>query len=223
MNFKTKLFAIAVVVLLIFLLGETAILLTLQPRGTEMKSIRVACVGDSITAGTEYPVDLWQLLGSDYVVGNFGIGGATVTLGTGSSWLNETGFEVAKRFQPKIVVIALGTNDANTNYNVTNTDFVHDYSVLINQFQALTSKPKVYLVLPPPIFANNANISQTFFAQNVIPNIRQVATNTGLPLIDAHTPLVNFPEYFGDGVHPNVEGAQKIAVAVYGALISSRT
>jgi lysophospholipase L1-like esterase len=95
-------------------------LINLQPRDVGTKSIRVACVGDSITAGTEYPVDLWQLLGSDYVVGNFGIGGATVALGTGSSWMNETGFEVAKRFQPEIVVVALGTNDANSNYNVTN-------------------------------------------------------------------------------------------------------
>ena len=223
MDLKTKLFAFAAIVLLIFLVGETAILLNLQPGDVGTKSIRVACVGDSITAGTEYPVDLWQLLGSDYVVGNFGIGGATVSLGTGSSWMNETGFEVAKRFQPEIVVIALGTNDANTNYNVTNADFVHDYSVLIREFQALTSKPKVYLVLPPPIFVNNANISQNFFTQNVIPSIRQVATNTSLRLIDTYAPLVNFPEYFGDGVHPNVQGAQKIANAVYDALILARS
>jgi lysophospholipase L1-like esterase len=223
MDFKTKLFALAVIVLLIFLVGETALLLNLQPRNIEMKSIRVACVGDSITAGTEYPIDLWQLLGSDYIVSNFGIGGATVSLGTGSSWMNETGFEVAKRFQPEIVVVALGTNDANSNYNVTNADFVHDYSVLISEFQVLASKPKVYLVLPPPIFGNNANLSQTFFTQNVIPSIRQVANNTGLPLIDAHTPLVNSPEYFADGVHPNVQGAQKIADTVYVALISNKT
>jgi len=156
-------------------------------------------------------------------VGNFGIGGATVALGTGSSWMNETGFEVAKRFQPEIVVIALGTNDANSNYNITNADFVRDYSILINEFQELTNKPKVYIVLPPPIFENKANLSQTFFTQNVIPSIRQVAANTSLPLIDAYAALVNYPEYFADGVHPNVQGAQKIANAVYVALQSNRT
>jgi len=223
MNFKTKLATFTAIVLLIFLVGETAILINLQNSGIQINSIRVACVGDSITAGTEYPVDLWQMLGSDYIVGNFGIGGATVALGTGSSWMNETGFEVAKRFQPEIVVIALGTNDANSNYNVTNADFVRDYSILINEFQELTNKPKVYIVLPPPIFENKANLSQTFFTQNVIPSIRQVATNTGLPLIDAYAALVNYPEYFADGVHPNVQGAQKIADAVYVVLHSNRT
>jgi lysophospholipase L1-like esterase len=223
MNLETKLLAFLVVVMLIFLVGETAILVNLQSQSSKIEPIRVACIGDSITAGTQYPVDLWNLLGSDYLVGNFGIGGATVSLGTGSSWIYEAGFEVAKRFQPKIVVIALGTNDANINYKEFNTGFVSDYSILIDEFQTLASRPKVYLVLPPPVFSNNANLSQTFFLQNVVPNIRQVALNKGLPLIDAYEALINHPEYFADGVHPNVEGAQKIAQAVYSALISDRT
>lgn len=222
MKHEIKLLTLISVILLIFLVGETAFLVNLQAQNNRIEPIRVACIGDSITAGTEYPVDLWNLLGSNYLVGNFGIGGATVALRTGSSWIHEAGFEVAKRFQPKIVVIALGTNDANTNYKDINSEFISDYSILINEFQTLASKPKVYLVLPPPIFRNNANLSETFFLQNVIPNIRQLASNTGLPLIDAYEPLVNHPEYFADGVHPNVEGAQKIAQVVYTALISDK-
>lgn len=48
--------------------------------------VRVACVGNSITYGTgiadrehfSYPVQLQQMLGNGYVVGNFGKPGATL-------------------------------------------------------------------------------------------------------------------------------------------------
>jgi lysophospholipase L1-like esterase len=223
MDHSTKLFASAVILLLFFLIAETYVIVTFQAQNAKDSAIRVACVGDSITAGTEYPVDLWQLLGPNYVVGNFGIGGATVALGTHSSWINETGFGVAMQFQPEIVVITLGTNDANSNYNETNGLFSEDYSLLITEFQALVSIPKIFLVLPPPIFENDANLSQSLFTQHVIPSIRQVAIQTGLQLIDAYTPLIDHPEYFADGVHPDVEGAHKIAEVVYAAMTLDNT
>lgn len=223
MNRNTKLFALAVILLLFFLGIETFLIVTFQTQSAKDNAVRVACVGDSITAGTEYPVDLWQLLGPNYVVGNFGIGGATVALGTHSSWINETGFEVAKQFQPEIVVITLGTNDANSDYNETSALFNEDYTLLITEFQALVSKPKIFLVLPPPIFGNDANLSQSLFKQHVIPSIRQVAIQTGLQLVDVYTPLIDHPEYFADGVHPDVDGAHKIAEIIYAAVISDNT
>ncbi len=216
-----KLLAMAVAVLIVLVGFETLILATILDTSNEPSQIRVACVGDSITAGTEYPVDLWQLLGPSYVVGNFGIGGATVSLGTDSSWTNKTGFLVVKQFLPDIVVVTLGTNDASTDHNETNASFIADYTTLTREFQTLASKPKVYLVLPPPIFSNNASLSQTYFIENVIPSIRQVASQTGLPLIDVYAPLLNHSEYFVDGVHPNVEGAQVIANVVYVTLNSA--
>ena len=220
MDRKTKLFAFTAIILIFFLGAESFVIFNFQTQNTKNSTIRVACVGDSITAGTEYPVDLWQLLGPNYVVGNFGIGGATVALGTHSSWINETGMGVAKQFQPDIVVITLGTNDANSDYNETSALFNEDYSLLINEFQALGSKPKIFLVLPPPIFDNVANLSRAFFVQNIIPGIRQVATQTGLLLVDVYTPLLDHREYFADGVHPDVEGSHKIAEIVYSAVIS---
>ncbi len=37
----------------------------------------------------------------------------------------------------------------------------------------------------------------------------------GLPLIDVYTPLVNHPEDFSDGVHPNAQASQIIANTIY--------
>jgi acyl-CoA thioesterase-1 len=212
-----KLMTVIVAVLLLLVGFETYLLVT---RNSESSvPIRVACVGDSITAGTEYPVYLWELLGSGYVVGNFGVGGATVAKDTGSSWVNETGFSVSLFFKPNIVILALGTNDANTNYNETNASFVADYLALIDEFKALSSKPSLYLMLPPPIFPNNGNLSYTLLQNFVIPSIHQVASQSGLAIIDAYSPLLDHSEYFADGVHPSVEGARIIAQEVHNSII----
>ncbi len=180
--------------------------------------IRVACVGDSITKGTEYPNDLQQLLGPDYLVGNFGVGGATIASKSPNAYIGTTMFENRVLFQPNIVVIMLGTNDANPYLNESEQAFVLDYVRLVAAFEALGSKPKVWLVLPPPIFDNNQSRSGNLLVQTVIPGIREVATATGLSIIDAYSPLLSHSAYFVDGIHPEAEGARIIADAVYAAI-----
>ena len=59
----------------------------------EASPVRVACVGDSITASTEYPSDLQSLLGPGYVVGNFGVNGSTVLLDSWKPYMDSLNFE----------------------------------------------------------------------------------------------------------------------------------
>jgi lysophospholipase L1-like esterase len=184
------------------------------------RPVRVACVGDSITRGTEYTVDLWNSLGPNYVVADFGIGGATVTLNSGTGYNTSVAFKVAKQFQPNIVIIMLGTNDAKASLNEANATFIRDYELLVREFKSLPSKPVVWAVLPPPIFNNTMSVSEQLLEQNVIPNIREVSSQMGTGLIDVHTPLVGHPELFLDGVHPSSDGAKVIANTIYTALIS---
>ncbi len=181
--------------------------------------IRVACVGDSLTEGTEYPNDLWMLLGSNYSVGNFGKGGAMVFMKSPTPYVNETVFEEAKGFQPNIVVIMLGANDALPGLNVSMDEFVQDYELLICEFQALASKPQVWIVKPPPIFHDGTGLSTRFFEENILPGIEKVANDTDLPLIDVYSRLIIHPDYFVDGVHPYMRGAQIIADQIYKSII----
>ncbi len=180
--------------------------------------IRVACVGDSITEGTTYPNDLSNLLGANYSVGNFGVGGATVSLESEKPYLFQPEFNGATKFLPDIVIIMLGTNDATLLPTEHIVNFTSDYKRLIDEFQALTSKPDIWLVKPPPIFNNGTGLSTPAFASQIIPRIEQVAKETCQPLIDAYTPLLNHPEDFLDGVHPNDEGAKIIANEVFNAI-----
>jgi acyl-CoA thioesterase-1 len=53
---------------------------------------------------------------------------------------------------------------------------------------------------------------------NVIPLIKQTANDLDLPLIDVYTPLVNYPEAFKDGVHPNSQGAKIMATQIFDAI-----
>lgn len=176
---------------------------------------RVACVGDSITQITSYVTNLQNLVGTNSTVGNFGVSGATVTLSSIDPYLFRNQSDDALAFQPTTVIILLGTNDARSDVFVYIDTFVMDYEYLISKFQALDSKPQIYLVTPPPVYSNNININNTDLENSVIPLIRQVANDTGLPLIDAYTPLLNHPDYFVDGVHPNDEGARVIAETIY--------
>jgi lysophospholipase L1-like esterase len=187
------------------------------------KLARVACLGDSITEITGYPPDLQALLGKNSVVGNFGVSGATIDFNTDKPYYFEPAFFNAEFFDPTTVIIMLGTNDARTdNYQQINS-FVADYERMIHSIQALNSKPQIFLVEPPPIFSNTLNLNGTSFADGVIPRIEQVASTLGLPIINVYTPLINYPNYFPDGVHPDSEGAQVIANIIYNAINSDST
>jgi lysophospholipase L1-like esterase len=178
----------------------------------------VACVGDSITEGTAYPNDLSTLLGANYSVGNFGVGGASVSLESEKPYMNQPIFQEAKEFLPNIVIIMLGTNDATAVPTEHILNFTSDYARLIGEFKALASKPRIWLVKPPPIFNNGTGLSTPYFVQEVIPRIEQAANETALPLIDVYTPLASHPEYFLDGVHPNGEGTKIVATEIFHAI-----
>jgi lysophospholipase L1-like esterase len=185
--------------------------------------IKVACVGDSITEGTEYPMDLQELLGANYTVGNFGVGASTVLLSTDKPYMYQTEFQSARRFQPNIVIILLGTNDARPDYYIHIDEFIGDYKRVVGEFEALgKSKPKIWLVEPPPIFNDSLGPTNPNLTEGVIPRIQEVAEELNLPLIDVYTPLANHADYFSDdGVHPNSSGSEVIAAQIYSAIMQT--
>jgi lysophospholipase L1-like esterase len=181
--------------------------------------VRVACIGDSITEGIGYPKYLQSMLGSKYVVGNFGVGGSTALLGLYTSYMNQSEFQRAKDFAPNIVVVMFGTNDASPDAYQNIDNFVADYKKMAGEFQAIGSNPKIWVAKPPPIFNNAFGPNSTNLVQGIIPGIEQVANELNLPIIDIYTVLANHPEDFAeDGVHPNLEGAKIIATLVHNAI-----
>jgi acyl-CoA thioesterase I len=180
---------------------------------TPAAQTRVALIGDSITELTKYPYYATQILGPNYLVGNFGVCGSMVSLDSDCAYLHSDAFVEAANFKPNFAVVMLGTNDANLSLKESHTNFVEDYLVLIEKLQAFESKPRVWIVKPPPIFNETLGYSIEGLAKGVIPAIEEVARRAEVPFIDVYSALTN-PRYFLDGVHPNDEGAKVIAMVV---------
>jgi acyl-CoA thioesterase I len=216
---KLMLLAIGLVILLVAAGGASLLILTNEDQSNKVK---VACVGDSITQGTyaySYPVDLKGLLGSNYTVRNFGVGGTAASLDSISPYMDQIEFVRAKQFQPDIVIIMLGTNDANDIITPDNRSFVSSYVKLVEEFQALPSKPQIWLVKPPPIFCNGTTPSAETMQTLILPEIEQVAQQTNLSVIDVYTALTGCGGFFPvDGVHPDSQGSQLIADEIYRAI-----
>jgi acyl-CoA thioesterase I len=218
MKSKRKRVIIVAVAILLVALSLTVVFSEILASNVNVNLVRVACLGDSITEITGYPEYLQTLLGNDSVVKNFGVSGATVNLNSDKPYYYETTFRNARNFLPTTVIIMLGTNDARTDAYQKISSFIANYERMINRTQRWNSTQQIFLVVPPPIFNNTLDLNSTSFSEGVIPRIKQVANDLGLSLIDVYTPLLNHPEYFPDGVHPNSEGVRIIANTIYEAI-----
>ncbi len=197
---------------------------------------RVACVGNSITAGyglgwqEDYPFRLQEMLGDSYKVQNFGVSSMTFANKGPSdnmSYWNTDKFKAALEFTPEIVVIELGTNDSkfftnnciengqpqyNYNYGQYEKEQLYkDYEALLDTFMHLETSPRVIATLQP--YSNNCGwgIMDTAIVNQINPIILEVATKKGVEIIDLHSQF-NTPAWFlADSVHPNATGAKELA------------
>jgi lysophospholipase L1-like esterase len=185
--------------------------------------IRVACVGDSITYGSgikdrgrnSYPAQLAEMLGPGWRVENFGVPGATMLKKGNKPYWNEEAFQEALEFNPNVVVIMLGTNDAKAVNWRHEDEFVSDYREMIDTFAKLDTNPWIWLCCPVPAYHEGQSINGSVVENEVVPEVRKVALKTSRPLIDLHSALSGRPYLFPDCVHPNAEGAAMMAAAVY--------
>jgi lysophospholipase L1-like esterase len=199
-------------------------------------TVRVACVGDSITFGAglkdrhndAYPAWLGRWLGTGWQVRNFGVSGATMLTKGNLPYIKQKTHNVAIAFKPDILIIMLGTNDskhrtAGDANNVPDNwqykaEFVPDYEALIAEFRQANPAVKVYVCDPTPCFPGFGGINDDTIHHEIIPLVQQVATESKADVIDLYDPFVNRKELFIDGVHPNDQGAMLLAGHIYTAL-----
>ena len=193
--------------------------LTLLSMSLTAETVKVACVGDSITygAGVEkrevnnWPKILGNLLGEKYEVHNFGVNGATMLQNGNHPYWKTGQYKKALALNPDIVFIKLGTNDSKMVNWKHAKEYVTDYKKMIQSFKTLSSKPRIILLVPVPSFVEGNNISTKRVQKEVIPKVRQVAFDENLELIDLYQVFINRPEEMPDKIHPNAKGAVRIA------------
>ena len=218
-----------------------------QPKANATK---VACVGDSITAGylsscgLDYPHQLQTLLGEDYAVTNYGVGGTTLMRKADHPYWNTSKFAQAAASNADIVVLMLGTNDAKRwNWQAHAADFPADYAAMIEVFTSMPSHPVIHLMTPPPLYKDGVyGMNQSVINTELPRLVPQVAKAARLSppislfeLWEGHCPVkggtpghppnatdVRCEWIAGpDGCHPDNMGYGKIASAVHDAIVAS--
>ena len=197
--------------------------------------VRVACVGDSITAGVGvrdrkanvWPARLARWLGTGYDVRNFGVSGATMLTLADFPYIKQWAYPNALAFQADIVIIDLGTNDSKhpdaDNPNAVNnwqysTNYVADYEAMLAAFRKANPAVKFFVCFPTPDFPGRWGINDRTIREQMIPMVRTVAKDSDAKIIDLYAALSGKAEVFPDTVHPNDDGAKLIAAEVYRAL-----
>jgi len=203
--------------------------------------IRVACVGDSITAGTSatnYPMYLQEYLnylgtqdGKTYEVKNHGKGGAACrhieeNVGT-ASWdtvtdANQDGkayfyyddiaYTSSLTYTPDVVIVQMGTNDAlGDNWSNWNNYFADDYYNYL--VKPYADKGALVIMSTPPYACNG------WHTENVNGPVHDreiaIAEDLELPIVDTNRLLYGMDEVTADGLHGNVTGYSMMAMNFY--------
>lgn len=183
---------------------------------------RVACVGDSITAGwklkeaDKYVTKLGGLLGGGYQVENFGHSSYSMLKIADKSYWESPMFQAAKDFQPDVVTIMLGTNDAHPDYwPQYEADYRSDYLDMIVVFQQLPSRPEV-IVLGLPYLKPGGRYDGVVALDALLPGI---AAEAGVEFVEIWDVLVNSGlssnQLMKDPIHPSAAAHTIIAETVY--------
>ena len=191
------------------------------------KEIKVACVGDSITEGFGipdaqrkelcWPSILQKTLGDKYEVLNLGVCGNILVRDRNASWNLSGRAKQLPKFKPDIIVMMLGTNDSQKKAWVSKERFESDLKKYLAEFRKINRKVKIYICYPPPSFAGQQlkmsgdSYSSAFYKKTIIPILKKVAKEEKIPTIDVFNQFKKHPEYFADGLHPNIKGAAEIA------------
>ncbi len=197
-------------------------------------TVKIACVGDSITEGigidaslrptSAYPAQLQTILDNTYgqgkyEVGNFGWGGSTINVQTNRetqsytywTYIYSVQYYKSLDFNPDIVVIMMGHNDTHAQLYTTAELYKEQYQALIDSYEALPSHPTVVVA---GCTSRTASIRRDWLTETIIPMQKEIARDNGLIYIDMFTPT-NGKEgdksLFTDGLHCTVAGYNMLA------------
>lgn len=198
------------------------------------RKLKVACVGDSVTAGGYWQSNLrGELSASNYEVKGFGKSGATAlfkgvdyvdskTNGP-KAFKDQSAYTESLAYGADVVVIMLGTNDSKeVNWPYYGNDFTDNYIELIKSYQNSPSNPMVFVALPPTAYAKAKNfqgISDKVITENIIPELYVAAAATGAIVIDTHTATAGDESMVKDGVHPSEKGKAVLCETIAKAII----
>ncbi len=189
--------------------------------------IRISCVGASITEGygTEnkstdaYPQQLGRMLGSNFLVSNYGNSGSTMLAKGDHPYVKTDTYARSIESMLDIVFIDLGGNDAKWRNRVHKAEFVADASRLIGTYRSLPTAPRIILMTAVPGFtADTTEIWDPAIVKEINPLIIAAARLMKVEVLDMHPVLEARHDLVKDDIHPNREGSRLMAEKMAGYL-----
>lgn len=193
--------------------------------------IKIACIGASITYGAtipnreqnSYPAQLQKMLGNKYEVTNYGVSGTTMLRKGNLPYWNTKEYKAALAALPDVVFIDLGGNDAKLINRPYYSEFEQDCHDLIQSFTQLSSHPRVVLMAAMPSWVKDTTgIWDPVIVKKINPHIQHVAYTDDVEMIDMHAPFVDQEANTPDKIHPNKDGATRMAKLIYENIIREK-
>ena len=222
------------------------VLFSLFSHFVKAQNIRIACVGNSITAGARlsqpltesYPAVLSSMLKQgqllNYDVKNFGIGGATILrFGTPNLWPI---IDSLQKFKPDIVIIKAGTNETvgkpRLNWEHI-SEFEKDYSDYISQIRKINPDCRIVICSPLDMVIQTDGLSSERIADlsgrrpriwELRKRIKKIARDEQVSFMDLTKPFKGKADLMtkSDGVHPNRDGYHYLASLVFDHLVKNK-
>jgi len=188
------------------------------------KFVNIACIGNGVTYGIDvenreknnFPQQLQYLLGANYKVTNFGAVNAPV-LSNGVNGYNKTAaFKKSQTGHPNIVFVELGLDEIKTTDTAILSNFTITLEGIIQSYANLSSRPRIVLLLPLPIFLNDSSLLNNSVIKNkIIPKIQKIAFEKNLELLDLFSMFIDKQDLFLDKIHPSSLGGTLISKRLY--------
>ncbi len=206
-----------------------ALIATTASAQTTPVKTKIACVGDSITQGVgapgdkSYPAQLGRLLGDGFEVKNFGNSGSTMLRNGDKPYEKQPQYQAMLEMKADVYVIKLGTNDTKPHNWVKREAFKPSANALVDAMRGVNPAAKIFVCLPVPAFPENFGITDEVIRMGVIPQLKEIAAEKKLGVIDLYSILQGHGEMVPDKVHPNAAGYTLISEAVAKAIAPGAT
>lgn len=173
--------------------------LVCMQRSAFADSVKVACVGDSITAGVHsssgtntYPAQLQTMLDQEHGAGKFevtnlGACGSTMQKNADSPYWKRSQYPALTGSKWDIVIIMLGTNDAkdaashgpdnwkhDCGADLGSCTYASDYAAFVDVVRGLgtsSTGPAIWSMIPPPLMQNDSYGMNQTVINTVFPQV----------------------------------------------------
>lgn len=195
----------------------------------ESQRVTVLCIGDSLTYGVipntpgkrdlTYPDVLAGLLGEGYEVQNLGKPGRSLTE-AGVCYLKTPEYQQSLDAAADVVILMLGTNDANLWDKWDEEAFAHDLGMVADAYLEANSDTLLVLIAPPTVRPDektgetlmDASLLEGFIHDTV----EKTAEEKDALFIDLYAKTTENPDWIGaDGIHFTQEGYEAFGSFVY--------